>query len=130
MLLGLVARRPDAPGAAWTAAVLALVPPAVVTAGLAPPHEMLLMAPAIVLLVGGLAARGWGWAAVPALALAAAPLTGLDGFAEAGRWSRTHALGLAVLVQALAWGTAGMHLWRVRAAGRAGDATSPGASPG
>lgn len=125
VLLGLVARRPDAPGAAWTAAVLALAPPAVVAAGLAPPHEMLLMAPATVLLVGGLADRGWGWAAAPALALAAAPLTGLDGFAdEAGRWSRTHATGLAALVQALAWGAAAAHLWARR------GPTSPGASPG
>jgi hypothetical protein len=130
VLLALVARRPQAPGAAHAAVCLVLAWLAGIAAGLAPPHEMLLMAPAIVLLVAGLGAHGWGWALVPAAALALAPLTGLDGFADAGRWSRTHAVGLAVLVQVLAWATAGVHLWRQRAGAVQAAPSAPGGSPG
>lgn len=93
----LALRRTDSE--ARTAAIgLALALGALEAGGMSPPHEVLLVAPALVLLVAPLA-RGWTpTAAALAGAAALAPLSPLDHYPQADRFSQDHALVLILLL--------------------------------
>jgi hypothetical protein len=91
---------------ARTAAVtLALALGALEAGGMSPPHEVLLVAPALVLLVAPLA-RGWTLlTGATAAATAALVLSPLDHYPQANRFSQDHALVLILILfsMATAW---------------------------
>lgn len=98
--LGGSSTRPGAMGAA-VGMTLAFV--AGVAGGLSPPHEMLLVAPALVVSAGWLAETGWRLLpAVCAFAVALAALSPLDRYPQADMTSQGHAQPLIYLAYVLA----------------------------